>query len=103
MWRLALLLFCCTLLRADEIRGSVSTPDGEMIRGAVVYLEDAVSLNVSSFITDENGHYRFVTVSGDRDYQIWVRFRRITTRKKYLSRYDAKAVRTVNLTLRDGE
>src|SRR5271170_766353 len=115
-----LLLICTAAIRAQEtkpetrkekreaaaervVQGTVADPDGKFINGAVVQLKDGRSLQVRSFITQQNGEYHFSNLKVDNDYQLKADFNGMTSGWKTLSVFDTRKVPVVNLKLEKSE
>jgi hypothetical protein len=110
------LLFLTSFARAQETRkekreaasertvqGTVADPDGKFINGAVVQLKDGRSLQVRSFITQQNGEYHFSNLKVDNDYQLKADFNGMTSGWKTLSVFDSRKVPVINLKLEKPE
>src|SRR5450756_2421852 len=52
-----------------SVQGSVSNPDDSAAVGAVVQLKNMKTLQIRSFITLQDGTYRFFELSPDVDYE----------------------------------
>jgi hypothetical protein len=85
------------------VQGTVSDPDGKFINGAVVQLKDGRSLQVRSFITQQNGEYHFSNLKIDNDYHLKADFNGMTSGWKTLSVFDTRKVPVVNLKLEKAE
>lgn len=85
------------------VQGTVSDPDGKFINGAVVQLKDGRSLQVRSFITQQNGEYHFSNLKIDNDYQLKADFNGMTSGWKTLSVFDTRKVPIINLKLEKAE
>jgi hypothetical protein len=83
-----------------RVEGLVSYRGGEPAAGAAVQLEDQVSLQVISTITDRDGRFHFTGLSTDRDYQIRATKKGYWSRPHNISKFSSRAVETVNLELR---
>ena len=53
-----------------SVQGLVTGADDKPVSGAVVQLKDMRSLQVRSFITQDDGAYHFSGLKGDIDYQL---------------------------------
>lgn len=72
------------------VQGTVRTPDEQPQANAVVYLQDQKSLQVRTYITEADGHYRFGQLSSDVDYQLWAEFKGHKSKTKAISSFDSK-------------
>lgn len=73
---------------------------GEVVRGAVVQLENSNSLDVRSFITQKDGEYHFAQLSTNIDYQIWAQRDDKRSPKKWVSKFDSSEKLRIDLTLK---
>ena len=86
-------------LRTRDISGTVTDHQHEPLRGAVVEVENCVSLGVVSFITDRDGRYSFKRLDGDIDYRVWVNFRGHKSKVRQLSKFDEYKPKTIDFIL----
>jgi hypothetical protein len=100
-WVLLLLLVACsaTLPRsvaqslgqaARVVQGTVQNENDQPQANAVVYLQDQKSLEVRTYITEANGHYRFGQLSTEVDYQLWAEFKGHKSKTRSISSFDSK-------------
>jgi hypothetical protein len=105
-----LALACVTLLPAQgkkdkedptvrSLQGQVVDPDDKPAVGAVVQLKDTRTLQVRSFITQDNGEYRFSGLRADTDYEVKADFNGMTSDNKRLSNFDSRKIAIVNIKL----
>jgi protocatechuate 3,4-dioxygenase beta subunit len=103
-------LACAQLLPAQKnkdkddptvrtLQGQVNDPDDKPVSGAVVQLKDTRTLQVRSFITQENGEYRFSGLRADTDYEVKADYNGMSSDNKRLSNFDSRKIATVNLKL----
>ncbi len=83
---------------ARSLSGSVTDKAGNKIKGAVVHLKDTRSLAQRSYITPDDGSFRFAQVSGNSDYEVWADLNGKRTPSKSISSFDTK--QTVEMTLK---
>jgi hypothetical protein len=81
------------------LQGKVVDKGDAAIRGAVVYLKDSRSLSVRSYITDDNGTYRFGQLAQNTDYEIWAESNGRKSGTKSISSFDSKKEFTFNLKI----
>ena len=81
------------------VQGVVTGPDDKPIAGAVVQLKDTRSLQVRSFITQDDGTYHFSGLKGDIDYQLTAKSGDVSVGPKTLSIFDNRKEAIVNFKL----
>ena len=70
------------------------------LNGAVVYLQDSKTNNVKSFISTQDGSYRFGQLSTDIDYQLWAEYKGKKSDKKTLSSFNSKKQLVIDLHIK---
>jgi hypothetical protein len=80
-----------------SVSGTVVDRQGQPLPRAVVQIEDLTSLQIRSFVTQGDGSYYFFDLSGDRDYKLSARYRRVWGRSRTLSAFDSRKLAIVNL------
>jgi hypothetical protein len=103
---LVALILGVAILRAEYLapaanrmlQGTV-TNDGEPIRGAVVLLENRATLEVRSYITQQDCQYHFSGLNYDVDYDVWAKRGDKRSPKKTLSQFNEKTVVRIDLIL----
>ena len=105
-WLVVLLLLACAPLvfaqkdtDTRSVQGSVTKPDETPAAGAVVQLKNMKTLQVRSFITLDDGTYRFFELNPDVDYELKADFRGTTSGTKTLSSFDSRKKAIINLKL----
>jgi hypothetical protein len=105
-WLLALLLLACApagFAQKDSatrsVQGSVSNPDESAVVGAVVQLKNMKTLQIRSFITLQDGTYRFFELSPDVDFELKADFQGASSGPKTLSSFDSRKKAVINLKL----
>ena len=104
-WLLMLLLLACVPGFAQKesamrsVQGLVSNPDESAAAGAVVQLKNLKTLQVRSFITLEDGTYRFFELSPDVDYELKADSKGASSGPKTLSSFDSRKKAVINLKL----
>jgi Carboxypeptidase regulatory-like domain len=100
-WALLLLLVACaaTLPRSVAqslgqavrvVQGTVQNGNDQPQANAVVYLQDQKSLEVRTYITEADGHYRFGQLSTEVDYQLWAEYKGHKSKTRSISSFDSK-------------
>ena len=84
------------------VQGKVVDKADAVVNGAVVYLKDDRSLTVKSYITDENGAYRFGQLAQNTDYELWAESNGKKSPVKTISSFDSKNSFTINLKIDTG-
>jgi hypothetical protein len=82
-----------------SVQGSVSNSDDSAAVGAVVQLKNMKTLQIRSFITLEDGTYRFFELSPDVDYELKADFKGASSGPKTLSSFDSRKKAVINLKL----
>ena len=85
------------------VQGRVMTKSGSILQGAVVYLKDGHSLAVKSFISNDDGGYRFGQLAQNTDYEIWAESNGKKSPVKTISSYDSKSQILINLKIDTGK
>jgi hypothetical protein len=85
--------------RHRVIQGTVFYKGGEPANRAAVQLEDEVTLQVVSRMTDGDGHYHFDGLNPDRDYEVIATKANLWSKSHRVSRFSSRAVETVVLYL----
>ena len=88
--------------RKQESRGDRFLP-GRRTADAAVQLEDEVTLQVMSSITDRDGRFHFTGLNPDRDYQVRATKKGYWSNAHSISKFSSRAVETVHLELRPGK
>jgi Carboxypeptidase regulatory-like domain len=72
------------------VQGVVRTENDQPFANAVVYLQNQKSLEVRTYITEADGHYRFGQLGSDVDYQLWAEFKGKKSKTRSISSFDSK-------------
>ncbi len=82
------------------LHGQITGGGHEPIRGAVVQLRNDGSETLITYITGNNGHYRFQRLDSNTDYEVWVIFRGRRSRTHSISKFDSHMDKVINFRLR---
>ncbi len=85
------------------VQGKVMDKAEAALQGAVVYLKDGHSLAVKSFISDDQGAYRFGQLAQNTDYEIWAESNGKKSPVKTISSFDSKNQFFINLKIDTGK
>lgn len=85
------------------VRGQVVTPSGAPISGAIVYLTDTQTTTVVSYITQQDGHYRFEHLSPYNDYQVVAKVGGKKSDTRIISSFDNRSIFHILLTIDTGK
>jgi len=81
-----------------SVSGTVVDGSGEPIPSAVVQLKNTVTLQIRSYISDQDGNYHFQGLSSEIDYELRASHRGIIGKTRMSSRFDSR--REANIDLR---
>jgi Carboxypeptidase regulatory-like domain len=85
------------------VKGTVTDGQDNQINGAVVQLKDMRTMQVRSFITQQNGEYHFSGLKVDNDYQLEAKHDNMTSGWKTLSIFDTRKEPILNLKVDKAE
>ncbi len=85
------------------VQGRVMDKADAPLSGAVVYLKDAHSLAVKSFISDDKGGYRFGQLAQNTDYEVWADSNGKKSPVKTISSFDNKNQIFIDLKIDTGK
>jgi hypothetical protein len=72
------------------VQGVVRDSNDQLQANAIVYLQDQKTLEVRTYITEADGHYRFGQLSSDVDYQLWAEYKGHKSKTRSISSFDSK-------------
>jgi len=84
---------------ARSVEGVVTNSDDTPAVGAVVQLENTKTQQIRSYITKEDGKYRFYELSTEVDYKLKADHNGATSGAKTLSSFDGRKQAVINLKL----
>ena len=79
------------------VQGVVTGPDDKAVEGAIVQLKNTKTLQIRSFLTQQDGAYVFRGLSPDVDYEIAARTTDAASGTRTLSSYDNRKEAVMNL------
>jgi protocatechuate 3,4-dioxygenase beta subunit len=82
-----------------SIEGTVLSSTGTPVPGAVVLLKNGKTLQVRSFITQQDGRYRFDGLSTDVNWELRAEANGTTSKTKTISVFDSHAQVRLDLKL----
>lgn len=82
-----------------SVEGRVIDDNEKPLRSAIVYLSDQRTMTVESYITQEDGAYRFEQLSPNDDYKLWAQLDGRKSKSKILSSFDNRSVFRVILKI----
>jgi Carboxypeptidase regulatory-like domain len=83
-----------------SIEGTVLNKAGAPVTGAVVLLKDTKTLQVRSYITQQDGKYHFYGLSSDINYEVRAQSGEMSSPKKDVSVFDSRSRIVVKLKLK---
>src|ERR1700686_3523962 len=84
-----------------SVQGAVTSADDSPAVGAIVQLENTKTLQIRSFITQEDGVYHFYELNADVDYKLKAEDKKsgAASDTKTLSSFDSRKQAIINLKL----
>lgn len=82
-----------------SIEGTVLSSTGAPVRGAIVLLKNGKTLQVRSFIAQQDGSYRFYGLSTDVNWELRAEANGLTSKTKTISVFDSHPHVRLNLKL----
>lgn len=82
-----------------NLTGDVTDKAGNKVKGAVVHLKDTRSLAQRSYITADDGVFRFGQLSNNGDYEVWADLGDRKTASKSISSFESKKEIDVSLKM----
>lgn len=86
-----------------SVQGKVVTGSDTPVPSAIVYLSDTRTMAVESYITQQDGAYRFEQLSPTDDYKLWAQLDGKKSKTKILSSFDDRNTFHVILKLGSGK
>jgi hypothetical protein len=82
-----------------DLEGQVTTHGDVPLPDAIVYLNNTKTLAVKTFITDQNGNYRFPGLAPNVDYEVFAEYHGKKSDRKTLSSFDSRQKPYINLRI----
>jgi len=82
-----------------SLSGSVTDRGGTPVGNAIVYLKDTKTLAVKSYITGNDGAFRFPALSTNVDYEVYAQIDGHRSDTKTLSSFDSRPQAIINLKI----
>jgi len=73
-----------------NLQGKVYDAQDAPIGGAIVYLQNSRNNDVKTFISANDGAYRFAALSADTDYNVWAAYKGKKSPTKAVSSFDSR-------------
>lgn len=83
-----------------SVEGKVFGTQDKPLNSAIVYLQDSKTNGVKSFISTQDGSYRFGQLSMDSDYQLWAEYKGQKSDKKSISSFNSKKQLVIDLHIK---
>src|SRR5215469_2320852 len=83
-----------------SVEGVVTSPEDVPLAGAVVQLKNTKTLQIRSFVTQEDGHYYFHGLNADIDYEVKADYNGQSSATHTLSSFDSRKDAVLNLKMK---
>jgi hypothetical protein len=81
------------------VQGKVLDKDERPLKDAIIYLKNTRTLTVRSYVSADDGTYRFVQLAQNTDYEIWAVYKDKKSAVKSISSFDTKTQFNLNLKI----
>jgi hypothetical protein len=81
------------------VQGKVELSSGGMAKGAIVYIKNAKTLEVRTYISTADGSYRFGQLNSDADYTVWAEYQGKKSKERTVSSFDTKKLFNIPLKI----
>lgn len=95
----AILLFATPEPNGRFVTGVVTDRNGNELNGAVVQLENEITLSVQSNITGLDGRYHFAGLNPEMDYTLKAHYKDYWSKQRSITRFDSKKHCDVRLVI----
>ena len=95
----ALWVFVACGQQFRTVSGTVKDQQGHVLAGAVVQIEDRVTLQIRSYVTQDDGAYHFGDISADLTYHLQAKYAGVFGRAKILSKFHSQTMAVIDLTI----
>ncbi len=82
-----------------NLTGTIFDKGDRVVPNAIVYLKNTRTLAVTTYITDQEGNYRFNNLSPNLDYEVHAESTGRKSQMKTLSSFDTRKQAHINLKL----
>ena len=82
-----------------KVLGSADGP----LANAIVYLQSSKDNSIRSFISTDDGSYRFGQISPDIDYQVWAQYKGAKSGSKTVSSFDSRKTIVIDFHIKTGK
>ena len=83
-----------------NLQGKVFDGKDAPIKAAIVYLQNSRNNDVKTFISGDDGSYRFAALSSDTDYTVWAAYQGKKSPSKPVSSFDTRKIIYVDLKIK---
>jgi len=83
-----------------NLQGKVLDGKEAPINGAIVYLENSRNNDIKTFISGDDGSYRFAALSDDTDYTLWAAYKGRKSPTKIVSSFDTRKLVIMDLHIK---
>ena len=87
-------------VKYKTLEGKVFGSGEAVLSGAIVYLQDSKANSIRSFISTQDGSYRFGQISPDIDYTVWAKYKEAKSPTKTISSFDSRKNVTIDLHIK---
>jgi hypothetical protein len=81
------------------VQGKVELASGSLAQGAIVYIKNAKTLEVRTYISTADGSYRFGQLNPDANYTVWAEYQGKKSKGKSISSFDTKKIYNILLKI----